>query len=206
MNSFEPNEELAEILLCGGTPMNLVIRELETNDLDNLPEIDDSFIVNTRLILSLSKGNRRIEYTVEDVPSYEKSYLQNQDDNEELAYNEYINKPNQVIYIALLHNQIIGLMVLKKNWNHYAYIEDITVDKKYRSLGVGKRLVNQAKQWAKKGNMPGIMLETQNNNVAACKFYEKCGFVIGGFDFLVYKGLDIENDEVAIYWYLHFDS
>lgn len=206
MNSFEPNEELAEILLCGGTPMNLVIRELETNDLDNLPEIDDSFIVNTRLILSLSKGNRRIEYTVEDVPSYEKSYLQNQDDNEELAYNEYINKPNQVIYIALLHNQIIGLIVLKKNWNHYAYIEDITVDKKYRSLGVGKRLVNQAKQWAKKGNMPGIMLETQNNNVAACKFYEKCGFVIGGFDFLVYKGLDIENDEVAIYWYLHFDS
>lgn len=52
--------------------MNLVIRELETNDLDNLPEIDDSFIVNTRLILSLSKGNRHIEYTVEDVPSYEK--------------------------------------------------------------------------------------------------------------------------------------
>ncbi|MEC2478972.1 streptothricin N-acetyltransferase SatA, partial [Bacillus cereus] len=104
----------------------------------------------------------------------------------------------------LLHNQIIGLMVLKKNWNHYAYIEDITVDKKYRTLGVGKRLVDQAKQWAKKGNMPGIMLETQNNNVAACKFYEKCGFVIGGCDFLVYKGLGIENDEVEIYWYLHF--
>ncbi|WP_259415823.1 streptothricin N-acetyltransferase SatA [Bacillus toyonensis] len=182
--------------------MSLLIRELETNDLDNFPEIDDSFIVNARLILSLSKVNRRIEYTVEDFPSYEKSYLQN--DSEELAYNEYINKPNQVIYIALLHNQIIGFIVLKKNWNHYAYIEDITVDKKYRTLGVGKRLVDQAKQWAKEGNMTGIMLETQNNNVAACKFYEKCGFVIDGFDFLVYKGLDIENDEVAIYWYLHF--
>lgn len=186
--------------------MSLLIRELETNDLDNFPEIDDSFIVNARLMLSLSKVNRRIEYTVEDVPSYEKSYLQkqNENENEELAYNEYINNPNQVIYIALLHNQIIGFIVLKKNWNHYAYIEDITVDKKYRTLGVGKRLVDQAKKWAKEGNMPGIMLETQNNNVAACKFYEKCGFVIGGFDFLVYKGLDIENDEVAIYWYLHF--
>ena len=52
--------------------------------------------------------------------------------------------------------------------------------------------------------MPGIMLETQNNNVAACKFYEKCGFVIGGFDFLIYKGLDMKNDEVAMYWYFHF--
>ncbi|MCU4989495.1 streptothricin N-acetyltransferase SatA [Bacillus cereus] len=186
--------------------MSLLIRELETNDLDNFPEIDDSFIVNARLMLSLSKVNRRIEYTVEDVPSYEKSYLQkqNENENEELAYNEYINNPNQVIYIALLHNQIIGFIILKKNWNHYAYIEDITVDKKYRTLGVGKRLVDQAKKWVKEGNMPGIMLETQNNNVAACKFYEKCGFVIGGFDFLVYKGLDIENDEVAIYWYLHF--
>lgn len=182
--------------------MNLLIRELEVDDLDNLPEIDDSFIVNSRLILSLSKVNRRIEYTVEDVPSYEKSYLQN--NNEELACNEYINKPNQVIYIALLHNQIIGFIVLKKNWNHYAYIEDITVDKKYRTLGVGKRLVDQAKQWAKEGNMPGIMLETQDNNVAACKFYEKYGFVIGGFDFLVYKGLDMTSDEVAIYWYMHF--
>lgn len=182
--------------------MSLLIRELETNDLDNFPEIDDNFIVNARLILSLSKVNRRIEYTVEDVPRYEKSYSQN--DNEELAYNEYINKPNQVIYIALLHNQIIGFIVLKKNWNHYAYIEDITVDKKYRTLGVGKRLIDQAKQWAKEGNMPGIMLETQNNNVAACKFYEKCGFVIGGFDFLIYKGLDMTNDEVAMYWYFHF--
>lgn len=182
--------------------MSLLIRALETNDLDNLPEIDDSFIVNARLILSVSKVDRRIKYTVEDVPSYEKSYLQN--DNEELAYNEYINNPNQVLYIALLHNQIIGFIVLKKNWNHYAYIEDITVDKKYRTLGVGKRLVDQAKKWAKEGNMPGIMLETQNNNVAACKFYEKCGFVIGGFDFLIYKGLDMTNDEVAMYWYFHF--
>lgn len=128
--------------------MSLLIRELETNDLDNFPEIDDSFIVNARLMLSLSKVNRRIEYTVEDVPSYEKSYLQN--DNEELVYNEYINKPNQIIYIALLHNQIIGFIVLKKNWNNYAYIEDITVDKKYRTLGVGKRLIAQAKQWAKR--------------------------------------------------------
>ncbi len=52
--------------------MSLLIRELKTNDLDNFPEIDDSFIVNARLILSLSKVNRRIEYTIEDVPSYEK--------------------------------------------------------------------------------------------------------------------------------------
>ncbi|EEL87365.1 N-acetyltransferase [Bacillus cereus] len=186
--------------------MSLVIRKLEINDLDHLPEIDDSFTVNARLVLSVSKINNRIEYTVENVPSYEKSYSENQydDDEEELAYNEYINNSNQVIYIALLHNQIVGVIILKKNWNRYAYIEDIKVDKECRELGIGRRLIEQAKKWAKEGNMPGIMLETQNNNVAACKFYEKCGFVIGGLDFLVYKGINEKNDEVAIYWYLKF--
>lgn len=54
----------------------------------------------------------------------------------------------------------------------------------------------------KDGGMAGIMLETQNNNVRACKFYESCGFVIGGFDSYFYKGLDNESDEIAIYWYL----
>lgn len=71
--------------------MDLLIRELDVNDLDNLPEIDDSFIINSRLILSFSKVNKRIEYTIENIPSYEKSSLHNQYDDE-LAYNEYINK------------------------------------------------------------------------------------------------------------------
>ncbi|EJQ50601.1 hypothetical protein IEQ_02475 [Bacillus cereus BAG6X1-2] len=184
--------------------MSLLIRKLEINDLNYLPEIDDSFTVNARLVLSVSKINNKIEYTVEKVPSYEKSYLEDKyDDDEELAYNEYINNPNQIIYIALLHNQIVGVMILKKNWNRYAYIEDIKVEKECRGLGIGSRLIEKAKQWAKDGNMPGIMLETQNNNVTACKFYEKCEFVIGGFDFLVYKGINEKNDEVAIYWYLN---
>ncbi|PED57406.1 streptothricin acetyltransferase [Bacillus anthracis] len=29
-------------------------------------------------------------------------------------------------------------------------------------------------------------------------------FPIGGFDFLVYKGIHEESGEVAMYWYLHF--
>ena len=77
--------------------MYLLIRELEVDELDNLPEIDDCFIVGSRLIRSLSKINKRIEYTVEDVPSYEKSYLHNQYDDE-LAYNKYINNPHQIFY------------------------------------------------------------------------------------------------------------
>lgn len=70
---------------------------------------------------------------------------------------------NKVIYLVYAQEQVVGQIVLKRNWNGYAYIEDITIDRAYR-----------------------------------------CGFVIGGFDRLVYKGRDNRNDEIAIYWYLIF--
>jgi streptothricin acetyltransferase len=82
----------------------------------------------------------------------------------------------------------VGQIVIKRNWNKYAYVEDIKVDKHYRGHGIGKKLIEQARRWVKDGGMTGIMLETQSNNVRACRFYESCGFVIGGFDSYVTGG------------------
>jgi ribosomal protein S18 acetylase RimI-like enzyme len=64
----------------------------------------------------------------------------------------------------------------------------------------------QAKQWTRERNLAGIMLETQNNNVSACKFYENCGFRLEGFDKYLYKSINRETDEVALYWYLLFEE
>ncbi len=48
------------------------------------------------------------------------------------------------------------------------------------------------------------MLETQDNNVGACKFYESCGFQLKGFDTSLYKAIDQVKNEIALYWYLLF--
>ncbi|MNI04710.1 TDP-fucosamine acetyltransferase [compost metagenome] len=94
---------------------------------------------------------------------------------------------------------------MKKNWNRYALIDMIQVDKQFRRHGIGRQLMEQAKRWALERGLPGVMLETQSINVRACKFYERCGFVIGGFDQYVYKGIPAVSGEVAVYWYLHFE-
>ena len=47
-------------------------------------------------------------------------------------YSNYIGNPHQIIYIALVNNQVVGQIVLKRNWNKFAYVEDIKVDKQYR--------------------------------------------------------------------------
>jgi ribosomal protein S18 acetylase RimI-like enzyme len=85
-------------------------------------------------------------------------------------------------------------------------VEDIVVDRQFRRRGVGERLMARAVMWAKEKGLAGIMLETQDNNVAACQLYEKWGFVLGGFDPYLYRGLERNKDESALYWYLVFDD
>lgn len=185
--------------------MNISIEEL--TNLQQLPEqlIDDSFRIDS--VLVITGTDQGIQYEVKPVPSYTKSYSEQQeDDADDIDYSTYIDHPDQKIFIAYAGNRVAGLIVLKRNWNHYGYIEDIKVDRQFRRYGIGRQLIDKAKSWAKSGGMPGLMLETQNNNVQACRFYESCGFVLGGFDSFVYKGFNKNKDEVALYWYFLFEE
>jgi streptothricin acetyltransferase len=74
----------------------------------------------------------------------------------------------------------------------------------FRRQGIGRRLIEQAIDWAKARGLPGLMLETQNNNVAGCHLYEACGFHLGGFDQDLYRAIDPNTTEIALYWYLTF--
>lgn len=190
--------------------MEIVIRELVAGDEVNWNTIDDRFTVDSTLVLSLR--GRHIGFTVkETVSSYTKSYTGSRSEEQSLEeeadkdYSAYIDSPDQIVYFACAENQVVGYIVLKRNWNKFAYAESIAVDKKYRGHGVGRKLIEQAKRWARNGGMPGIMLETQTNNVGACQFYESCGFVIGGLDLHLYQGFPKHKDEIAIFWYLIFE-
>ena len=47
--------------------------------------------------------------------------------------------------------------------------------------------------------LPGVMLETQNINVAVCRPYASCGFVLGGFDACRYHGVMPGTREPALF-------
>lgn len=91
--------------------------------------------------------------------------------------------------------------VLKRNWNNYCFIEDVRVDGQYKGKGIGRQLIEVAKEWTFSKGLKGMTLETQNINVSACKFYEKCGFILGGFDNFFYKQIESVKDEIVLYWY-----
>ncbi|MBN3818463.1 GNAT family N-acetyltransferase [Paraburkholderia sp. Se-20369] len=81
-----------------------------------------------------------------------------------------------------------------------AEIGEIAVDRACRRQGVGRLLLSAAETWARNQRFDYMRLETQSNNVQACRIYVRAGFILGGCDRMLYAGG--ENDgEVALFWY-----
>jgi streptothricin acetyltransferase len=177
--------------------MALIIKAIDHTSLADINQCDDSFIVNAKLALHAQDGE--ISYTIVEVPPYTKRYA-----DDEIDLSDYIGNPDKIIFVACVDDHPVGYIRLRTNWNHYAYIDNLVVDANHRRLGIGHRLIEQAEHWTRSKNLLGIMLETQNNNVPACKFYERCGFKMRGFDTHLYKAIDPDTDEIALYWYLMF--
>ena len=177
--------------------MNMIIREIDQYNVEDFGRCDSSFTVRSKLILNAENGT--IRYAIVDIPPYTKQYRA-----EEFDSKFYMDHPDRAIFFAYLDEELVGEIRLRKNWNEYACIDTIAVDSKYRNQGVGRALIKQAIEWAKKKSFPGLMLETQDNNSTACLFYESCGFELRGFDTHLYKALDPSADEIALYWYLVF--
>jgi len=62
-------------------------------------------------------------------------------------------------------------------------------------------LMDAAINWGKENGCHGISLETQDNNLLACRFYLKYGFKLGGIDRHSYDAFP-NREETALYFYL----
>ena len=76
---------------------------------------------------------------------------------------------------------------------------DIRVEHDYRRQGAGRVLFEAAAAWSKGRGFVRMKIETQNTNVAACRFYHAMGARLGGFERYAYANLP---DEMELDWYL----
>lgn len=89
---------------------------------------------------------------------------------------------------------------LLSNRSDLSVLWDIRVAPEYKSMNIGTKLFNHAIEWSIKHNCKQMKIETQNDNVPACKFYEKQGARLGEINKYAYYGED--TDEVMLIWYL----
>lgn len=117
---------------------------------------------------------------------------------------EEINKRGFAIG-AYKNDTCIGLAIYENNWNKYLFLYDLKVNREYRKNGIASALITEGQKCAKELGYQGIYTIGQDNNLAACKFYLKQGFVIGGLNTHDYNHTQQEG-KADIYFYLEDES
>ena len=95
-----------------------------------------------------------------------------------------LSNPNHKIIIMTLNDEIIGSITILiepkiiHGLSKVAHIEDVIVDKNYRSQNIGTRLMEYVVNIAKKENCYKVILNCGKSNIG---FYKKIGFNIKNY-------------------------
>jgi ribosomal protein S18 acetylase RimI-like enzyme len=87
---------------------------------------------------------------------------------------------------------------LLKGRDDLAALWDLRIDPAWQRRGIGRALFRYVEHWARARDCALLEIETQNNNVAACRFYAAQGCQLGKIDRFAYEDLP---DETQLVWY-----
>ncbi|CAI9391054.1 MULTISPECIES: GNAT family N-acetyltransferase [unclassified Bacillus (in: firmicutes)] len=174
----------------------IIITPLNIDLIEDINKTNDCFKLYGRVVPSLQSG----KWSYKEILFEEIRETRFPDDK--LDWSQYINREDKALFLAYMNNTCIGQIRIMKDWNRFCYIENIATKKDYRGNGIGKLLLNKAEEWAKQRNLIGMSLEAQDDNLGACRFYVKQGFILGGADTLKQSYNPII--ETTLYWYKLF--
>ena len=106
-------------------------------------------------------------YQKKDVTGYENDYL-----------NKFFNNSKNRIYVVETNGKVIAFISIEEYNEHlsYLYIDDFSVSKNYRGLGIGTELIKIIERYAKNNNISEIRLHVEKSNIRAYKLYLRMKF------------------------------
>lgn len=156
----------------------------------NIP--NESFPLFGRMVPSFV--NEKWSYAIERFPAESNMTFPD-------AHYDYDKMVSNSTFIGAYEgNTCVGLAILQEGFFQYMYILDLKVNTSHRNQGIALQLMKKAEEIARKKGYIGIYLQAQDNNLAACLFYLKSGFEIGGFDNRVYDGTKLEGSADILFY------
>ena len=113
-------------------------------------------------------------------------------------YQEYWENPEAYGVVDEQGKVLACIEVTPEEWSNRLLVTELWVSKELRVKGVGKRLMDKAKEIAAGQKRRAVILETQSCNTGAIGFYLHEGFELIGFDTCCYTNDDIGKKEVRL--------
>lgn len=180
------------------------IRPMAEQDIPRLAAIRPGFVSPTMLAVEksgegLEVGWRLVERLLPE--PYDKGDGYDFDATERRNIQTRLRQGDGLHLVAEAGGRLVGVLdVTPQDWNNTAWIWNLMLDTSVRGQGLGRELFQRAVAWARRQGYRAVMLETQTNNVPACKFYARMGCQIEGIREAYYTNDDMERGEVAIFW------
>lgn len=188
------------------------IIQIQQGQLNEYSKISSTFKVSSILRINhLENGLGGIKIYEENIAN---PFIKDYDKYEKpIEWKDKWNLENWGLFVAKNDtNETIGGVVIAYDTPEIHMLEgrkdltvlwDIRVQAEYRGKGIGTLLFNKAVEYTKEKNCKIIKIETQNNNIDACKFYSKQGCYLEGIHYGVYKEFP---DEIQLLWYKRIDN
>ncbi|WP_250434706.1 GNAT family N-acetyltransferase [Hanstruepera flava] len=100
---------------------------------------------------------------------------------------EMVKLPNYTCFAIFSDNELLGVSsgwtTIRIYRGKHLELDNVIIDSKIQSKGLGNYLISQIKEWALKNEYTCIGLNTYVSNSRSHKFYYKEGFSILGFHF-----------------------
>jgi streptothricin acetyltransferase len=183
-----------------------ILRPLELSDIPNLPQIRPTYQTSTRLTVEKTGSGLAVGWQLVEQPlskPFDKGRLYDFDANAQDIIRERLLRPDDTYQrVAVYNERLVGLVELDiQYWNNTVSLANLMIDHDFRGQGLGRRLWFRALDFARQSDVRAIMIETQNTNIAACKFYVRMGCQLVGINDAQYTNNGYADDnEIALFW------
>jgi GNAT superfamily N-acetyltransferase len=187
--------------------MNISIREETVRELERYGEVPMIISVESRYRVEPIERGLGGWLLVEDKvnPPYEKDY---DEDGGPARWPKHGDISTWGVFSAYDGSLRVGGAVVAWNtpWLHVlearqdlAALWDIRIHPDYRRRGIGSKLLNKVEEWARQRRCKRLKVETQNINVAACRFYAHHGYALRAVHPRAYPE---HPEEIQLLWFL----
>ena len=180
------------------------IRGFRPTDARRLTEINPTFVSPATLRVHKTGAGLQVGWRLEEealAEPYDKGAAYDLDARDVEEISERAEREDCLVLVAEAGGRLIGLCDLEiTEWNNTGWLWNLLVDVGWRGRGLGRALFQRGLAWARQRNLRAIFIETQTNNVPACRFYHHMGCHLVSVHDEYYTNHDIDAGEVAVLW------